>query len=68
MALAVVVALLQVAARSIRVRKKLMILLKKWKNLPQNQIFRRLLSLSLVCLSVFNYFNSRSNWCQFFTL
>jgi len=50
MTLAVVVALPRVAARSIRVRKKLMILLKKWKNLPQNQTFRRLLSLSLVCL------------------
>jgi hypothetical protein len=48
--LTVVVALQPVAARSIRVRKKLMISLKKWKNLPQNQTFRRLLSPSPVCL------------------
>jgi hypothetical protein len=45
----VVAALLQVEAKSIRVRKKLMILLRKWKNLLQSQTFRRLLSLSQVC-------------------
>jgi hypothetical protein len=46
----VVAALLLVEARSIRVKKNLMILPRKWKNLLQNQIFRRLLYLSQVCL------------------
>jgi hypothetical protein len=48
----VVAAQLQVEARNIRVRKKLMILPRKWKNLPQNQTFKRLLSPSQVYLTV----------------